>query len=262
MNVMGSGPCVESSFGESVSKMVRHDNRVAVDSPVTKNFERFRLMSDRDQWPDNPNDEPRRQSQPQEPSSGGGCLKVALIVGGVGFLGMLVCCGGLAWFGWGFIPTLATTPADVAAVGQQVMQIDIPTEYVGKAGFTIDNSWIAMRFATFLHKDGKGTLLIGAMQVKVGDLKDKQADFKAQSQQQSKDEKKLTIKKTEEREFTIRGKPATFKFSEAEEEGTNKKFRLVTGELEAPGGITVLQLTLEEEAYDEDAVVKMIESIR
>lgn len=219
-------------------------------------------MSDRDTWPDNPSDPPRRVQQLEEKSGGGGCLKFALVVGGLSFVGLLVCCGGLTWFFWGFFPTVATTPADVAAVGQQVMQIDIPEEFVGKAGFTIDNRLIAMRFATFLHKNGKGTLLIGDIQIKVGDLKDQHADFKARSQQQSKDQKKLTIKKTEEREFTIRGKPVTFKFSEADEDGTDKKFRLVTGELEAPGSITILQLTLEEEAYDEDAVVKMIESIR
>ena len=216
-------------------------------------------MSDRDAWPDNPNDPTPQRA---EKSGGSGCLKFALIVGGLSFIGLLVCCGGLTWFGWGFIPKMATTPTDVAAVGQQVMQIDIPDEFVGKAGFTIDNRWIAMRFATFLHKDGKGALLIGAMQVKMGDLKDRHADFKKRSQQQSNDQQKLTIKKTEEREFTIRGKSVTFKFSEAEEDGTDKKFRLVTGELEAPGSITILQLTLEEEAYDEDAVVKMIESIR
>jgi len=220
-------------------------------------------MSDRDTWPDNPNDPPPQRAQQWEgKSGGGGCLKFALIVGGLSFMGLLVCCDGLTWFFWGFIPKMATTPAEVAAVGQQVMQIDIPEEFIGEAGFTIDNRLIAMRFATFLHKAGKGTLLIGAMQVKVGDLKDQHADFKARSQQQSKDQKKLTIKKTEDREFTIRGKPVTFNFSEAEEDGTDKKFRLVTGELEAPGSFTVLQLTLEDEAYDEDAVVKMIESIR
>lgn len=220
-------------------------------------------MSNRDEWPDNPNDPtPQRAQQWEEKSSGSGCLKYALIVGGLGFVVMLVCCGGLVWFGWGFIPKMATSPADVAAVGQQVMQIDIPEEYVGKAGATIDNPLIAMRFAAFLHKEGKGALLIGTMQVKVGNLKDKEADFKTRFEQQSKDKKKLTIKKTEEREFTIRGKQVTFKFSEAEEEGTDKKFRLVTGDLEAPGSLTILQLTLEEEAYDEEAVVKMIESIK
>ncbi len=219
-------------------------------------------MSDRDTWPDNPSDPPRRVKQWEEKSGGGGCVKFALIVGGLSFAGLLVCCGGLGWFIWGFIPKFASTPADVAALGQQVMQINIPEEFVGETGMSIDNWLIAMKFANYRHKAGKGALLIGSMQVKFGELSDQQADFKARASEQSEDEPKLEIKQTEERQFTIRGKRVTFQFSEADEVGTDKKFRLVTGELEAPGRITILQLTLEEEAYDVDAVVKMIESIQ
>ena len=219
-------------------------------------------MSSRDEWPDNPNDVPRQQSQSQEPKSGGGCLKVALIVGGVGFFGMVVCCGGLAWFGWGFIPKMATNPADVAALGQEAMQIDIPAEFVGQTGMSMDNWMLTMKFATFQHKEQKGTLMIGSMQVKVGDPKDHQAAFKNQKAQQSGAQEGLKITTTADREFTIRGKPVQFKFSEAEQPGTDKKFRLVSSEFESGGVMMMFQLTLEEDAYDEEAVVKMIESIQ
>ena len=252
----------ESSFGESVSKMVRHDNQAAVGSPVTPGFERFRLMSDRDHWPDNPNEVPRQQSQPREQKSGGGCFKIALIVGGIGFLGMLVCCGGLVWFGRGLMPKLVTSPADVAAVGQEVMKIEIPPEFVGQAGMSMDNWVMTMKFATYEHKEQKGTLLIGSMQVKIGNPKDQQAAFKNQTKQQSDGEQGLKITTTVDREFTIRGKPVPFKFSEAEQEGTGKKFRLVSSEIATPGGLLIFQLKLEEEVYDEEAVVKMIESIQ
>ena len=219
-------------------------------------------MSDRDQWPDNPNEEPRRQSQSREPSSGGGCLKFALIVAGVGFFGMLVCCGGLVWFGWGFIPKIATTPTDVAAVGQEIMKLEIPAEFVGQTGMSIDNWMLTMKFATYQHKEQKGMLLIGSMRVKFGDPKDHQATFKDRRAEQSDGEKGLKITTTADREFMVRGKPTTFTFSEAEQEGTGKTFRLVSSEFESQGGLLIFQLTLEEEAYDEEAVVKMIESIQ
>ncbi|MEK6262614.1 MAG: hypothetical protein AABP62_28800 [Planctomycetota bacterium] len=219
-------------------------------------------MSDRDQWPDNPNDVPRQQSQPQEPKSGGGCLKVALIVGGIGFFGMLVCCGGLFWFGRGLLPKMVTTPAEVAALGQEVMKIDIPADFVGQAGMSMDNFAMTMKFANYQHKEQKGTLMIGSMHVKIGDPKDHQAAFNNQKAQQSVAQEGLKITTTADREFTIRGKPVTFKFSEAEKEGTDKKFRLVSSEFESGGGLMMFQLTLEEEAYDEEAVVKMIESIQ
>ena len=107
-------------------------------------------MSDRDTWPDNPNDPtPQRAPQWEEKSGGGGCLKFALIVGGLGFVVMLVCCGGLAWFGWGFIPKVVKVPADVAALRLQVMQIDIPAEFVSDAGMSIDNWLLAMKFVNY-----------------------------------------------------------------------------------------------------------------
>lgn len=242
--------------------MVWHDNQAAVGLPVTGVYERFRPMSDRDEWPDNPNDEPRRPSRTGESNSGGGCLKIALIVGGIGFAGMFVCCGGLGWFIWGFIPKMATTPADVAAVGQEIMTIEIPPEFVGQTGMSIDNWMLTMKFATYQHKEQKGVLMIGSMQVKIGDPKDHQAAFKDRTEQQSGGDEGLEITSTTDREFTVRGKTVTFKFSEAKQEGTGKKYRLVSSEIDSPGGLTIFQLTLEEDAYDEEAVVKLIESIR
>lgn len=219
-------------------------------------------MSNRDEWPDNPNDPQPESAAHYEEKSGGGCLKWVLILGGLGLLSVLVCCGGGVWLMWGSLPKMVGTPAEVAAVSQEIMQIDIPPDYIGEAGMSADNFIFAMRFATYRHKEGKGQLLIGSMQVKLGASKDQQAEFKNTTRERSDNEKKLTITNTEDREFTIRGKKVPFKFSEATEEGTDKKYRLVEGELEGAGTMAVFQLTLEEDAYDEEAVVKMIESIR
>ena len=219
-------------------------------------------MSDRDAWPDNPSDPPRRVQQLEEKPGGGGCLKFALVVGGLSFVVLVVCCGGLVWFIWGFVPKLVTAPADVAAVGQEIMKIEIPEEFVGQAGISMDNFAMTMKFATYQHKEQKGTLLIGSNQVKIGNPKDQQAVFKNTSKQQADIEKGLKIMETVDREFTILGKLATFKFSEAEKEGTDKKFRIVSSEIDSPGGMLIFHLMLEEDAYDEETVVKMIESIQ
>jgi len=121
---------------------------------------------------------------------------------------------------------------------------------------------MTMKFASYEHQDHKGQLLIGSMQVKFGDPKDHQAAFQNQSKQQGAEEDDLKITKTEDREFTVRGKPVKFHFAEAEQAETNKKFRVVSSEIATPGGLLIFQLKLEEDAYDEEAVVKMIESIR
>ncbi len=219
-------------------------------------------MSDRDQWPDNPNEVSQQPSPAQGQKSGGGCLKAALIVGGIGLFGMVLCCGGLFIFGRQFIPKIVTTPAEVAVVGQEIMKIDIPDDFQGQMGMSMDNFAMTMKMATFQHKQQKGTLTIGAMQVKIGNPKDHQAVFNQQKAQQAGGQEGLTIRTTVDREITVRGKPTTFKFSEADQAGTGKKFRVVSSEFEAVGGMLMFQLTLEEDSYDEDAVVKMIESIQ
>lgn len=219
-------------------------------------------MTDRDSWPDNPNDPPARTQQWKDSSGGGGCWKVALVVGGIGFLCMLVCCGGVGWFVWSFVPTMASNPADVSKLGQQVLQIDLPEDYVGDMGMSIDNWLVSMKIANYRHKDGKGSLLIGALQVKVGDISGHQARFNSHTAEHSDQDQKLIIRKTEEREFTVRGRKVPFKFSEADEAESGKKFRQVSGQIDGSNAITIFQLTLEEEAYDDEAVVKMIESIK
>ena len=189
-------------------------------------------------------------------------MKYALIVGGLAAVMMLGCCGGLVWLGWGFIPKIVTAPAEIAELSEQTMKIDVPSEFTPDSGMSMDNWLLAMRFATYRHKDGAGILLIGSLEVKIGDRDQQRADFKKQASERSGEAYKLNIKSTVEREFTVRGKPVKFQFSEATKAEGGEPFRLVSADFDGPTGITLFQLMLKEAAYDEEAVVKMIESIR
>ncbi len=219
-------------------------------------------MSSRDEWPENPNDNSPQQADQWRENSGRGCLKFVLILGTLGFLTIIVCCGGFAWLVWGFLPRAATTPSEVAEVGQKIMKFELPPDFIGESAATVDNPLLATRFATFRHKDGKGTLRLGALWVKLADFTKQRVDFRVDAEKHFDDEHKLDVKRTIDRDFTIRGKKVAFKFSEAEELGTGKKFRVVTGEFESPASLTILELILEDDAYDEAAVIKIIESIQ
>jgi hypothetical protein len=220
-------------------------------------------MSDRDEWPANPNDPPpKRAAQWEERPAQGGCLKFALIIAALTGAMMLFCCGGVVWIGWGFVPKIAATPAEVKALGEQAMKIDIPPEFTADTGFSMDNWLLTMQMANYKHKDGGSVLLIGSLQIKFGDVKDQKDLFKKQTNKHSEDAFKLDVKSTVEKEFTIRGTPTKFLFSEAVKAGNAEKMRVVSSEFTSPSGITMFHLVLKEETYDEEAVIKLIESIR
>ena len=219
-------------------------------------------MSDRDQWPDNPNDPPPRRSKSREESAKhNGCLKFVLIVGGMLIVAVLVCCGGLLALGWSLFPHMAQTPAEVAAVSDAALKMNISENFIGETGMSIDNWLMTMNVALFRDRQGQGTLLIGTLFVKLGDPVLHREDFKNKIGQQSDEIPETEITESVEREFAIRGKTIPFQFSEAVEKETGKKIRLVSAELEFPKQITIFQLLLDDDAYDESTVVKMIESI-
>lgn len=66
----------------------------------------------------------------------------------------------------------------------------------------------------------------------------------------------------ERREFTIRGKPATFIFAQGEGAVEGGKFRMAMGKFEGHFGTCVLSINVEEASYQPGMFERVIESIR
>jgi hypothetical protein len=213
-------------------------------------------MAEQDNWPANPSEQPASEQQ----KSSGGCMKIGLIIGGLGLVLVLVCCGGFAFFAGSFVPKIVTTPAEVAAMSKQIVEMDIPPEFQGEAGFNMDNFAVTMRMVKFKHNAGKGDLMLMNIKVKMGDPKQK-IDFKNQQGMNDK-ERNLELGDSTTKDFDIRGQKVTFRFTEAVDSDKNVPCHVVEGSIAEPNGTTEIKLVLEDDAYDEEAVVKMIESIR
>ena len=212
-------------------------------------------MADQDNWPANPN-----EPQSTKSSGGGGCLKIVLIVGALGLVCMVVCCGGAFYFGSQFVPKVTNNAAEVAGVGQQIMKIDIPAEFEGEGAVTIDNAFMTMRIANFKRKTGDSQLMLLKMEMKFGDMKGQGDEFKNKMSGPKADD--LDIQKTETREFDINGEKVPFKFSEAVNRETKVGYHIVEAQMGTPTNFRTLRLVIEDDDYDEAEVVKMIESIR
>jgi hypothetical protein len=72
----------------------------------------------------------------------------------------------------------------------------------------------------------------------------------------------LEVKSSEEREFTIRGQPVKLTFAEGEDVSSSTGYHQVSGQFAGKNGPATLILQLEDAAWDEAAVVEMLESMR
>ncbi len=210
-------------------------------------------MANQGTWPDDPN----VQQPSVKQKSSGGCWSVVLIVGGLGLIVMLLCCGAGGWVAWSLFPKMTNNAAEVAEIGKQVLDIQIPDDFQADTALTIDNFFMKMRMVNFRQNQDKGTLLLGDFQLKLGN-----PNVKQHREQNSMDDRKLQMGDTKVREFQVRGKQVPFRFSDAVDQDSKMKFRVVEGDLQAPNGGVFIKLIIEADKYDEDAAVKMIESIR
>ncbi|MBS0205182.1 MAG: hypothetical protein JSS49_19945 [Planctomycetes bacterium] len=189
------------------------------------------------------------------PKKSGGCGKTLLIVGGIGLFTMLLCCGVGGWFAWSVMPKVATNPAEVTAISKEILEMDIPKEFRPESAISMNNFAMTMKMATY--KYNAGNLTIGTFRMKVGDQRQK-PDF----QQSTNQAMNLQMGNTVVHELTVRGEKVPFRFSEAVDTDSKKDYHVVEGELTSAGTTTFLKLVLEEGDFNENEVVKMIESIR
>ncbi|OYW24519.1 MAG: hypothetical protein B7Z55_01940 [Planctomycetales bacterium 12-60-4] len=192
----------------------------------------------------------------------GGCWKWVLIFGAVGFVCVLLCCGVGGFMMYRMAPKVVNQPADVAAMAQEISDIDIPETFVGKAGINMNLGFMSMKMCMFEHTEGQGVLQLMEMQVKIGDPKDGEAQLRQQMRQQGNAEiRGLNIEKSETREYEIRGEKASFTFAEGKDIDNGTPYREVKGSFRGKTGVAVLQLQLQEEAWDEEEIEQLVESI-
>ena len=199
---------------------------------------------------------PRKTKQGM--STGMKVLIVLLCFGG----GMIVlCCGVGVYFFSKASSRLTEDPREVVAITQDIVDIEIPVQFAPQSGMDLDIIFMQMKIVSYTSMGANGLLWI--MEMKVSGLTPEQQEPEMREAMQGQDfgEMKLNVKKSESRTFTIRGKEIDFQFAEAEN-SRGDAYRQVTGVFPGKEGTAFLMLQIEEEGYDEDAVVKMIESIK
>jgi len=202
------------------------------------------------------------QYQPprQGMSTGVKVLIVLLVLFGGG---MLLCCGAFALMGYMFMPKVSTTPADVIAVRDEMVTIDLPDDLEPKQSLRMDNLMFAMKTAMFESRDGKSQLMIASMHVKIGGPEaNNELQVRNALEDQGESQRPLANSETKTQSVKIKGADHDFVFTKGEDAQTGRKMRQVSGTFPGREGTAFLMYQTEEDNYDEERVVKMLESIR
>jgi hypothetical protein len=213
-------------------------------------------MSNDAAWNEPRNDEPSRP--PRKPMNG--CLLASLIVGGLGLVGLLVCCGVGAWLASTFVPKVTSVPAEITATGDQILKLQLPDGFKPINATTMDNPFFTLRIAQFQQQEGKGKIGVGSMKIKIGDAN--QANMQSVQFRTALDAEMsgtLDVKSTTSHDVTMNGQKVVVSISEATDRATGKAVHTAKTDLTIPMGQIFIQLRMDDEIWDEAAVLKMFE---
>lgn len=186
-------------------------------------------------------------------------LLFLLIGGGICFV---ACCG----IGFYFLRNavqMTTNPTEIQEIRESVVSIDIPASYQPQSAMTTQVMGVSMKMAMHQRGGGQNAGVLLLMQMKFpGEASDAQIkqSFEQQLNQQNQNEQ-VVVEESESRMFMIDGQETNFTFAKGTRQGTTQKVRQVQGVFPGKGGIVMFMLIEDEENWDEQAIIKTIESI-
>jgi len=207
--------------------------------------------------------------QTPPPRQGMSTAKKLLLIFGLLFGGMMIlCCGGVVYIFYYAKGMVSEDPTVIATASAEITEIDIPAEMEPRMSIDFTLPFVGRIMTAAIHSDesSQSVLILGG----VGDAFDEsdQADMQKKIRQalkekgvESGDEKDIQFKEIRTIEKTIRGQPATFVISQGTDTESDKEVLQVNGTFEGKSGSAMLLLLVDREAYDEDRVVEIIDSI-
>lgn len=205
--------------------------------------------------------------QPSPKKGMGTGMKIVLVLLCLGGGVMLLCCGGGFYLFSQFNPEFKRNdPQAAAKTAQEIVTIEVAEQFQPSDSMTMGGELFGfsmnMKMATYRAVEGQGFLVLMQLHATNMPKEFQDAQARQQMERQGLDNRQLNnIGQPETREFEIRGRKVPFLFSKAKDTQTGKVIHLVNGTFADKDGLVTLVLQIEEEFYDEEAVVRMLESI-
>ncbi len=218
---------------------------------------------------------PNWAPQPSKPGMSGGAKLLIGIAIGCGIM-MLLCCGGL--FGVGFFMQRWVQKAinqDPAAVREQtasMLKIDVPAGLEPTLAFRMEKlPWgqdvgkAVPSFVVYADRPTESQLIL--VSATDGTSPQNQRLVRSQvnamlQQQGSADEEDLQVEKTYPKELQIGDQKVVVTITKGKSPSTGKKRLRVAGSFQGNQEPIVLLVSVDAEKYDEETVIRMLESIK
>jgi hypothetical protein len=213
---------------------------------------------DPDRWPGNEEGPAGPIDAP--PTGKSNTVKVLLIVLAVIVLAGLLCCGGGVW--WYLQNVEQTTePAKIQAWTQEIVPIEVPADYTPTIGFKVNWFSVFSFVMTFYSTPGGGTFALTDVRGEGANDPQARQQMDAQMRQQGAAHQ-INVTNTENRTVTINGQEVEFTFATGTETQSKAEWKEVSGTFQGKdGGLVSLKLQQPSANFDEEAVMRMLESI-
>jgi len=212
---------------------------------------------DPDRWPANQGGPAGDVDRPKTGKSG--VVKVLLILLAVVVVAGVLCCGAGVWWFSTMKPT--EDPVKVRAQTAEIIDIEIPDSFQPAVAMNMNMFVVTMQI-TMWQGPGNGMLMVAQAQGPQGADQAQMEQQIGQSMRQQNMGQQLNVKESETRTISVEGKDVDFSFAKATNANDNSEWRQVTGAFPGKNGTAFINLQQPAESFDEDAVVKMLESIK
>jgi hypothetical protein len=217
-------------------------------------------------------DDPRRgnpgdnqwdaQGQPPKAGMSGG-MKACLIVAAIFGCCCVLCCGIGGYLAYSFVPKISQNAADIDAARSAMANITLPPGYAPTQLVKIDNLMLSVTRVVYKNIADHGEISLSDVQIKFGNPAQREEIMRQQLERQGfGPPKPLSNAKTETKEISIKGRDCNFLFKRGEEAGTKRKVRQITGVFEGNNAPVSINIEMDDSAYKQDAVIKMLEGIK
>lgn len=201
-------------------------------------------------------------AQPEKQRSG--CGMSCLMIGCGGTL--LLCCGVGTW-GFFYVSSLVTEdPAEIAAQRDRIAKIDVPASLEPAMAISLKLPFVdEFGFGVvYVDTEGGSSLILMSLNRSFAEDEEGLQDVLQQAlrQQDLEQEEDFQVSESHERQFTVRGQEVTFFFDKGKSTKTGEELILVKGTFEGDSGPVIFLFFGDPEAYDEEAVAEIIESIQ
>lgn len=210
---------------------------------------------------------------PPQEKSGSGRIWLFLGLGCGGLL--LLCCGGFALFGYFAAQTVANSTSDDPAVARErateIAEVAIPADFEPKFSIDMAIPFQGEKLFTIVaytspsqDANSPNLIVLGQFGTQFpANTRDEMMDQLHNSirQELAHEDVEIDQSTSHAREFEINGEPAEFIFEEGKGRQSKQAFRTVMGQFRGKSGMAVLYVRVEADKYDEEALVKIVESI-